>query len=298
MDMDACGAHRWVTAESNRRALIDMARDLEPFGIELLAIKGIYMVYELDVDAIRRPLQDADAIVARGSFDQAISVLTACGRWTPGSGWSSKAVSRKRGLGGTVDLHRTPLPLFFGAMRSAALHSRARRSEAFERRVFVPDAEDAACIALAHFVKDAVSVSRVVRTIDDLRQLGERADVTPQSVARRLGDHGLRLVGLVAFAALEREDKGWRYWSDHLAPSGGERWVANELVDVLRSQLAHHPDLAHLLVRSLADTGLRRAGGMSAAGLRLLRDRVLMLRARPGKQWFRVRSSTESAGRF
>jgi hypothetical protein len=198
------------------------------------------------------------------------------GDWTASNEWSAKVLSRTGPRGGNVDLHRLPLPLFFGAMRSSEIRRRARRHPAFDNQVLVPDPDDAACMAVAHFVKDCLGLREGHGALSsDMDLLAERGRVRPEGLARRLRTHRLRRVGLVAFTALTDVEPRWQDWVDALRPSRTERVGTRAAVDILRRHTAAHPDMAFLLVRALGDDVTQGALGAAATMARLLRDRAL-----------------------
>ncbi|MGH7438548.1 MAG: nucleotidyltransferase family protein [Polyangiaceae bacterium] len=266
-------AAAWVRAEVWRDTLLDAARRLAPLGIELMAIKGVYFVHALGVGASERPMADADAIVVRGDFDRAVKALVSSGEWLDAHGWSAKVLPRKRG--GMLDIHRIPLPPFFGAMHASEMKRRAARHPAFDDLVWVPDALDAGCIATAHYIKDCLGLREGKGNLaQDLDLLVDRAGVTPRGLAERLAHHRLRNVGLVAFTALTEVEQRWQPWVTALDPSSRERLRARATVRVLRRYTGAHPDLAYLLVRSLGDDAGRGLVGFVATAARFGRDRI------------------------
>jgi hypothetical protein len=272
--MMSVGAVPWVHAEVLRRGLVDAAQALRSEGVELIAVKGIYLVFVLGVDPTERPMMDADAIVARGSFHGAVRTLVASGEWRAYEGWSSKVLERTDGRGGVVDLHRMALPLFFGALRSEALRRRGHRPAAFDGQVLAPEATDAACLAVAHFVKDLVGQVGHGGLARDLDALAERGRVAPAELAARLREHRLRRVGLVAFSALAGTHARWTPWLDALRPSRAERFTSDAAVNAVRRLAPEHPDAAFLLVRALGDNPAISTCGFAATAARLLRDRA------------------------
>lgn len=273
MSAVASDAERWLNAELLRQALIDAAVALAPEGIELMAVKGTYLVYALGVDATARTMLDADAVVVRGSFGLAVRTLSSSGEWTAHEGWSSKVLARTAPRRGVIDLHRTALPPFFGRMRSSTLRRRGRRHPAFEGRLLVPEPYDAACLAIAHYVKDCLGAKGHGGLARDLEWIAERGGIDPTGLAARLSEHGLRRVGLVAFAALG-EGRRWAPWLDALSPTRVERVAIPAVVAAIRLAAPQHYSFAFLLARTLGDDVGTSACGFAATAARLMRDRI------------------------
>ena len=129
---------RWLRAELCRDALREIATVLDANRVRLLAIKGVHLAFAVAKDPWYRPIADADAIVLDGQYSRAIDLVCATGRWkVRRDDWSSSAVIDARGRG--VDLHRAPLPAFFGRFRLEAMTERAvPRPDLFGPSVLVP----------------------------------------------------------------------------------------------------------------------------------------------------------------
>ncbi len=71
--VDSRGAqiHAWAKLEVARAAVMAMARELAPVGVELLIIKGVYLNFIAAPTPGYRSVADADAVVVRGSFARA-----------------------------------------------------------------------------------------------------------------------------------------------------------------------------------------------------------------------------------
>jgi hypothetical protein len=164
--------------------------------------------------------------------------------------------------------------LYFGRMPAAALRRRASRPAAFDGRVLAPEPYDAACLAVAHFVKDCVGQQGHGGLAMDLGSLETLAGVTPSRLAERLREHALRRVGIVAFSALVETDSRSARWLDPLQPSTTELTAARSVCRAMQQHGKTHPDLAYLLARSVADDPVTGACGFAATAARLLRDRV------------------------
>ena len=146
-----------------------LAAEVAPRGIELLVIKGQYIVFGLTDSPLIRPMCDADALVVTGSIARMVRVLRESERFAVvGDNVSTKVVA-DLSTRTPLDLHRWPLPPRFGRMRAAELKSRAHRApRAFGPHLLVPDPTDAAAIAIANFVKDSVGATGPKRLELDL----------------------------------------------------------------------------------------------------------------------------------
>lgn len=246
------GLGDWVRAELARDALRTLADGLAETGVRLMVFKGVHLAFAVADRPDFRPLSDADAIVVQGSHGAAVRWARASGRYrVRHDDWSVTMLLDARDR--AVDLHRRPLPAFFGRLDAAALLRRATvRPELFGAHVHVPDAVDAAALSLAHFVKDKVGAYGPVRVEADLEVLARNAGVEPVGLAARLREHGLRRVGLVAFAALE--DRGFDAgpWLDAAAPTRGERTWARTIARRLAGK--HARAEAFLLARTIGDS--------------------------------------------
>jgi Uncharacterised nucleotidyltransferase len=279
MDRTAPNAVGWVHAQVLRQAVVDAAAALERTGVELMVVKGAYLVHVLGIDPAARPMLDVDAIVVRGSFDEATHSLTASGDWVAYEGWSSKTLAQTGDRRGVLDLHRTALPLFFGRIRLSALRRRGNRHHAFDGRVLVPDPCDAACLAVAHYVKDCLGAKGHGGLARDLGWIAERTGMAPADLASRLNEHGLRRIGIVGLTALGPNAR-WAPWLDALTPTRKERATAVRIVKALRALAPRHPDVAFLVVRSLGDRPATSACGFAATAAKLARDQLQRARRR------------------
>jgi hypothetical protein len=269
---------RWADAERCRTALLALAAELAPHGIELLVIKGVYVAFVVADEPWMREMLDADAIVVRGSFADAVRVIRA----SPSFGitcddWSTKAVVH-RASGAMVDVHRLALPPGWGRVALSGLQARARKlPDVLGPHVLAPDPLDAAAFTVAHYVKDIVGRKGHGKAAMELDRLVARAGLAPAPLAARLRVLGLRRVGLVAFTAMADENARWRPFLDACAGSRIERRAARAAVSTLRALFdAGWPDAAFLVVRSIADRVVPdSAVGFALTAARLSRDRIL-----------------------
>jgi hypothetical protein len=269
----------WATGERCRAALLALAAELAPLGIELLAIKGVYVAFVLADEPWARGMLDADAIVVRGSFARAIDRVRASPAFEiVCDDWSTKTIAH-RPSAGIIDLHRLALPPGFGRVSLLALRARARKlPDVFGPHLLVPDAIDAAAFAIANYVKDIVGRKGHGRLALDLDHLVTRAGLAPAPLAARLTEQGLRRVGVVAFTALARDDARWLPWLDACVRSRTERRAARAVVAALHRLVDRHYELAFLLVRSIADRVLPDSAiGFALTAARLTRDRLRAL---------------------
>lgn len=267
--------HTWATLEIARAAVMAMAQELAPAGIELLIIKGVYLNFVAAPAPGYRSVADADAVVVAGSFVRATEVLRRSQHWTCTSDdWSTKTYGWRHGEA-HIDLHRLPLPLRFGRVRNAVLRQHATlRPEIFGPHVLVPDALDAATISIGNYVKDSLGAVGHGLLARDLGMQIARGDLDADALAQRLRAHGARRIALVAFTALARQDSSWCEWLEALKPRVLERRAASAIVSWLGRHAARHPDAAFMLVRSIADRPLDSALGFQLTALRLARDHV------------------------
>src|SRR5690606_21804056 len=80
------------------------------------------------------------------------------------------------------------------------------------------------------------------------------AAITKSALADRLAEHGLRRVGLVAFASLARRDPRWAEWAEALAPDRAERAWAAVTADRLARSGPRGRAAAFLLARTIGDS--------------------------------------------
>ena len=113
--------------------------------------------------------------------------------------------------------------------------------------------DDAAAIAIGHFVKDKVGAFGHGLLARDLEVLEDAALVTPWSVARVLREHGLRRAGLVGFAALQDSWDRADGWLDANQPTRGERAWAKLVARRLRASSAQRRVLGFVLARTIGD---------------------------------------------
>ncbi len=244
----------WIRAELARDALRALAEGLASVGVTVAVVKGVHLAFAVEDAPWRRALSDADAVVVQGSHRAALRWARQSGAWrVRRDDWSTAMLVNERGH--SVDLHRRPLPAFFGRLDAEALARRARpMPEVFGPHVLVPDPLDAAALAIAHFVKDKCGAFAPVRVDADLDALSRRAQLGPSALAERLAEHGLRRVGLVAFASLARREPRWTEWGDALAPSRAERaWASFVSARLARSGPSTRAG-AFLLSRTIGDS--------------------------------------------
>ncbi len=254
-----------------------MAACLAAPGFRVMAIKGIHLAFEFPAAPWERPLMDADFIVDGGSYRHAVRVLTRSGHWRVVSDdWSAKTLTRWPHDGSFLDFHRLVAPPLFGGPGTPALWARARPAAHLEG-VYCPEAVDAACIAIAHYVKDALGNRGHGRLAADLELLMKHAELRPADLAHRLAEHRLRRMGLLAFAALAEDSVQWREWQYANDPTDAERLVTRMLLFALRRSAGAHPDLELLLARAAADNWARATGSVSFGAMRLVRDALQRL---------------------
>jgi len=196
-------AAAWAYAEKCRRALQKVASVLAPAGISILAFKGIHLAHEVAPEPWNRPLGDADAVVLNSSFRGAVALVRARSEMSVLSSGAGSCILNYEG--GRVDLQRRILPDFFGRLDSAVVMDRATRATQLGQNVLVPDPADAACIAIAHFVKDLCGRVAAPRLVGDLDLLQRRCGLTPQSLWDRLKLRELRLAGAVALSETSQD---------------------------------------------------------------------------------------------
>lgn len=254
--MDAeLAAERWVRLELHLDALRSLADALRHTRARLIVIKGMHLCLVAERDPLDRAFTDLDVVVAEVAYDVAIEALRRAGWRIRRDDWSASTVFDREGR--TVDLHRRPLPTFVGRLDAHRLSSRAlARPDLFQREVYVPDVLDAAVIAIGHHVKDKLGGHRHVRHARDLRTLSERAGLTPERLAERLVEHGLRRAGLVSLQALTMDDPWFSAWFEALSPSNAERRWAHWMADVLRAPLPLQRMAQFALARTIGDSAL------------------------------------------
>jgi hypothetical protein len=271
-------AAEWALFESRRAAVVEIAAQLAPAGIELLLIKGFWLASAISKAPLGRRMLDVDVVVVRGSFEAAVVRLTASGWMIECNNWSTKGL-RNEETGIYIDLHRFALPLSFGKLNGPELFQRSlHMPDKLGPHLRVPDPYDGAVISIGNFVKDSVGVIGHGHLATDLELLAANAGLRPDKLSSRLSATALRRVGIAAFTALAARDARWEPWREAMRPSRFEQREGKLLVDVLLRHTPKHPDLALLLVRSLDDRPARAALGFLLMGGRLLRDLIRRVR--------------------
>jgi hypothetical protein len=241
----------WLRAELCRDAVRALAEVLHSEGIRLLAIKGVHIAFAVSRTPSYRAMSDADVVVLDGDYRRAMRVLRGARRFrVRRDDWSASSVIDEHGR--TVDVHRTALPAFFGAVRLDRLTARAiPRSDLFGPSVLIPEPADAAAIAVGHFVKDKLRASSHENLARDLEALEATGCVTPALAAARLDEHGLRRAGIVAFTAMETWERA-EEWLEATKPTPRERIWARLVSAHLKSSGPRRP-LGFLLARAIGD---------------------------------------------
>lgn len=256
--MDDETAEAWARAELCRQALCAVAGELQSIGVGLVAFKGVHIAFCVAPHPRFRSMTDADAIVT-GDFDASLALLRRRHRVIVNDWSAATVIDDQRNV--AVDLHRTPLPPFFGAFDLRAMRSRAETAAAFSHGITVPDPVDATVIALAHHVKDKLRHA----TLRDARMLRDRAGVTADALAARARSHGLRRVTLLALTDLSSHDTAFESWIEALAPSSSERRWAREVVRVLRG--GPSKTVAFALSRGIGDDAVAIARSLLLGAL-------------------------------
>lgn len=239
-----------VSAERHRAAAVALAHLLGPRGIELLAFKGLHFVGVLGVEPWDRPSADADVLVLRGRFRDALRIIRQSGEWEERTDdWTATALLR-RACGSSVDLHRSVLPVCVGGLSRERLSARSRPGPPGLAPMRVPSVEDAAAICLAHEAKNRLS--KLARTARDLRVLAAHG-LTPSALGDRLRACRLRQCGIVVLTALSADDQSFVPWLAALAPIPGELRAAQRT----RAAFARHEgESARTMIahRAIADS--------------------------------------------
>lgn len=277
--MNDAAAFAWLTAERARMSVAALALDLAPLGCRLLAIKGVHLAFCVAKAPTFRPMSDGDAVLLDAPFDDAVAAAVRAGWRVASDNWSTKGLAR--GDGTTVDLHRMPLPPFFGRMRLESVARRARAAPSIGPNVVVPDAADAAVISLGNWVKDSFGRTGSDHARIDLGLLIERTGLDASTLADRLREHRLRRVGLLAMHALSLEDPQFRPWLDALRPTPLERrWAALAHRAILAVATRHHY-ASFVLVRSAGDGPLDASLSVGFGLARWARDATRRMRGDP-----------------
>lgn len=270
--MDAERALAWAQAERERDAVVRLARDLAVVDVEVLVFKGIHLAFAVAPSPDYRLCLDADVLVL-GEFERAAARLRAVDGWTVAdANWSTYG-ARWEPTGAYVDLHRIVLPPRFGRFDVKAARARATvRPDVFGPHVLVPDALDAAVLAIANHVKDQFGATSHGKIAGDLALLESFGGVRPAALAQRLAEHGLRRVGVLGFDDLAGADARWSAYRDACASSPAEIRALRRRAEAIRTVGERSNRLGFLLVRSVADRPLDAAASVALAGARLTRD--------------------------
>ena len=118
--------------------------------------------------------------------------------------------------------------------------------------------------------------------------LANRAGVSPELLAARLAEHGLRRASILAFTALSERSSEWAPWLEALRPRRAERLLAASAVRAIASN-AERPYLAAAIPRAFGDGAWDIARSLALYASLLVRDwsrpRRLAL-VRPFGSWF------------
>ena len=262
----------WLSAERARSGVLALSRLLAPHGYRLLVFKGAYLAHCVAADPWIREMNDADVVLVGGDFGGAVRLLEQAPGWEVLGVAQAARPLRYQGRF-HVDLHETALPPFFGRLTNEALRARATDVpvEIFGPGVCAPDPIDAATITIAKFVEDRLGVECHGQTGEDLQLLQARAGVEAGALAARLEEHGLRMTGIVALAALSKRIPAFRAWLDALEPRAIELAWARTVEPLLLRGLGRHG--TWVLVRLLSDHPLDAYAGVRFR-LRALRHRL------------------------
>lgn len=219
-------ASAFVAAEQQRAAAVAVAKALEPLGVVLLAIKGLYFVQVLGVEPWARPSADADVLLVSGSFHAALSALRRSGDWELRTDdWTATAILSRRD-GTAVDLHRRALPLLVGAFPNQAMLTASSEAPPALRPLRVPSLVDAGTLTLSHAFKNRLAQpDRTARDLTVLRAHG----LSAERLAEGLRTHRVRRAGLVALSAVADLDPSFEPWVKALRPSASELELARRV---------------------------------------------------------------------
>jgi hypothetical protein len=266
-------ALHFAQAERERAAVVALAADLAVVGVEILVFKGIHLAFAVADAPERRLCLDADVLIVKGSLERAGARIRALPRWSLDDRNVSAHGVTSTETGAYVDLHQRALPPRFGRFDLDALRSRASiLPDVFGPHVWVPDALDAAVLAVANYGKDMLGAVGHGRLGEDLALLEERAGITPAALAQRLASHGLRRVGLLALAHLTSYEPRWQSYRDALSHSRAEMAALDLLARSVPAIATKSEALAHLTVRGVADRAPDAAASLALAALRFGRD--------------------------
>jgi hypothetical protein len=252
-----------------RRSIQDLGESARGCGVEILVFKGAHLAAEFGLDPIERPFGDGDVLVRSGRDADRLVEFALRGAFVSCTkSLASRAVVHSSGA--TVDLQTRVLPLGFGRFDLAALFRRAHAC-AVLGGALVPDALDAAVIAIAHTLKDAMGKP----IAQDLAAIESSGAISPQSVAERLASHGLRRAGLLVFAHLNQRDPGkWDRWLASVEPSKTELRMAIAFWRGLELAASRFPRSPLVLAPLGADGVCTPVTGAVVGACRVLRLRI------------------------
>jgi hypothetical protein len=242
----------WSFAERCRRLAVHAAETLRPAGIELVAIKGLALAYGVAEHPWLRPIGDADVLVGRGRFRDAVARLQRAGL----PGFPPRACDATFGglgyaQGAWLDLHGSVLPQGTGGPVVEAIVARARPGPEALAPLLVPDAADAAAIGLAHWAKDGFGRAAPRSFAPDVLLLQDRAGLTPGALGERLAEHGLRRIGALAFGLFALREPRFDAFRAACAPTA----VDDALLEAMRRWGPHWPSRGTFRVALLAALG-------------------------------------------
>jgi len=239
----------WARAERARVALEKVADQLWPHGIRLAAFKGISIVFGEFGDPSKRALIDADALVVKGSFVEAV--------WRARRhGWPVRFDDPSAVMlwvdGSKVDLHARALPYPVGRAGRSDLEGALRPARWARSELAEFDDVTHAVLLLAHLAKDRfATTTKCSRDMEVLQQRGVRWP----AVVARAESLALRRAVVAGLTACGYSCP---------ATTAGEVIRAAEDVKLLKSALPVEAAFRH---RLLADTICRGLGAATFAAV-------------------------------
>ena len=250
-----------------RAVLARTVEVLEPLGIAVMPLKGLWLQHFVYGAAGTRLITDVDVLVLPERYRDAQQALIRAG-WQLRAEEVSESTLFAPGLGLPLDLHRHLYSR--GAFRASPqrIFRRATQDrDAFGCPLLLPDPLDVFSHLVGHALKGAGAWRGTGHELHDIPRLLETFQLTPERCAARLHEDGLARAARFVLPRLRTEDDAV---SRAILASLPRDRIGATLQHVVRALHQTHADRrhAHTAAGFLLDSSLSR--GAYALGLRLM----------------------------
>lgn len=181
----------WTSHVVGRAVLQSAVRVLDPLGIAVMPLKGLWLQQFVYGPSGERGITDVDVLVPDGAYASARRALAAAG-FTLCSANVSEAAYRAPGLPLPLDLHRRLFTRAAFRVSVAELFARGTRDEAtFGVPVIQPDPADVLVHLIGHALKSGTAWLGRGHELQDIPRLLAAFALSPELCARRIDHAGL-----------------------------------------------------------------------------------------------------------